>query len=194
MATRERILDEAITLFARRGFKATTISDIETAVGLTPGAGGIFHHFPTKRAVLVEALERRFAQLDALNQIRSVIPSLGDRRAELRLFARYLLDQMHDERELLALVLREAITDADLFADAVRRLLDDRERSFACWLHGLPPTARPSRDQRARARLALGALAYGPTIDALVGRPEVPVVDAHIEAWVDAAAVLLDRP
>lgn len=193
-ATRERILDEAIGLFATKGFKATTVTDIETAAGLAAGAGGVFHHFPSKRVVLVEALERRFVQLEALNQIRSVIPSLGDRRAELRLFARYLLDQMSDERDLLALVLREASTDTEVFADAVRRLFDDRERSFACWLHGLPPDIEPSADQRVRARLALGALAYGPTIDTLVRRDDVALADRDVDAWVEAALTLLDQP
>jgi AcrR family transcriptional regulator len=194
VATRERILDEAVRLFARKGFKATTVADIESAAGLTVGAGGVFHHFATKRAILVEALERRFAQLEALNQIRGVIPDLGNRRAELRLFARYVLDQMEDERELMALVLREASTDAALFADAVRRLFDDRERSFACWLHGLSPHARPTAWQRRRARMVLGSLAYGPTIDALVDRQRSAApTDDDLDAWVDAALVLLER-
>src|SRR2546423_11084061 len=97
-ATRDRILDAAIALFAERGFRSTTVSDIESAAGLTPGAGGAFHHFASKRELLAAAIERRFQQVEALNQIRSVIPALGDRRAELRLFARYLLDQLDDER------------------------------------------------------------------------------------------------
>ncbi len=189
-ATRERILDESLRLFARQGFKATTVTEIERAAGLALGAGGVFHHFDTKRAVLVEAIERRFAQLDALHQIRSVIPSLGDRRAELRLFARYLLDQLDDERELAAVVLREAVIEDELLADAVRRLFDDRERAFACWLHGLGPEARPTAAQRAAAQLALGALAYGPMVDALVDRPTEPLTDETIDAWVEIALKL----
>jgi AcrR family transcriptional regulator len=193
-ATRERILDEAISLFARQGFKATTITDIETAAGLTAGAGGVFHHFATKRAVLAEAIERRFVQLEALNQIRSIIPRLGDRRAELRLFARYLLDQLEDERELTALVLREATLDQALLRDAVHRLFDDRERSLAAWLAGLDPSSEPSPDDRLRARMAIGALAYGATIDALLGRATAQLDDHGIEAWVDAALALMDGP
>lgn len=189
-ATHERILDEAISLFARRGFKATTIVDIESAAGLAVGAGGVFHHFANKRALLVEAIERRFRQLEALNQIRSIIPRLGDRRAELRLFARYLLGQIHDERELTALVLREAVADQPLFGEAVRRLFDDRERSFACWLAGLDPSDEPTADDRSRARLAIGSLAYGPTIDALLDRPMTDVDDHHLDAWVEAALYL----
>lgn len=192
-ATRERILDASISLFAERGFKATTMTDIETAAGLTPGAGAVFHHFATKRDLLAAAVEHRFQQLEALNQVRSVIPSLGDRRAELRLFARFLTDQIQEERELLALVLSEARTHTELFADAVRRLFADRERSFACWLAGLQPDADPAPADRARARIALGGLAYGATIDALLGRSTPDLDDDVIDAWVESTIVLLDR-
>ena len=189
--TRDRILDKAIGLFARQGFKATTITEIEQAAGLTPGAGGVFHHFSSKRELLAAAVERRFLQLEALNQIRSVIPPLGDRRAELRLFARYLLDQLHDERELMALVLCEARNDRKLFGDAVRALFTDRERTFACWIAGLPPDADPTEHDTARARLAIGALAYAPTIDALLSRPSPELTDDLIEAWVTATMATL---
>jgi len=189
--TRDRILDEAIGLFARQGYKATTITDIERAAGLTPGAGGVFHHFASKREVLAVAIERRFVQLDALNQIRSVIPPLGDRAAELRLFARYLLDQLNDERELLALVLCEARNDDDLFADAVRALFTDRERAFARWIAGLAPDVEPTDDDVAAARLAIGALAYGPPIDALLSRPTDELSDELIESWVSTTMTTL---
>lgn len=189
--TRDRILDEAIALFARHGFKGTTITDIEEAAGLTPGAGGVFHHFSSKRELLSIAIERRFRQLDALNQIRSVIPSLGDRRAELRLFARYLLDQLDDERELTAVVLCEARNDGALFHDAVRALFTDRESAFARWIAGLPPDSAPDERNLTRARMALGALAYGPTIDALLSRPTPEIAEELIETWVDATMTML---
>jgi AcrR family transcriptional regulator len=49
--TRERIVDEAMRLFSEHGYTATSIAKIEAAVGLTPGAGGIYHHFASKEAV-----------------------------------------------------------------------------------------------------------------------------------------------
>jgi AcrR family transcriptional regulator len=48
--TRKNILVAASTLFARRGYHKTTITDIAQAIGLTSGA--IFHHFPSKDALL----------------------------------------------------------------------------------------------------------------------------------------------
>jgi AcrR family transcriptional regulator len=186
-ATRERILDAALALFADRGFKATTVIDIETAAGLAPGAGGVFHHFPSKRAVLAAALERRFQQGEAIDTLRSAVPPLGDRAAELRLFARYQLDLLDEERDLLALVLGEARRDTELFGEAVRALFADRELAFTRWLVG---NDHPTVAQQAAGRMALGGLAYGPTIDALLGRAAGDRDEVLVETWVRSTLAL----
>ncbi|MEA2537689.1 MAG: hypothetical protein QOF11_1923 [Chloroflexota bacterium] len=51
--TRERILYEAAELFARQGYHGTTTREIADAVGIRQPS--LFHHFPTKGA-MVEAL------------------------------------------------------------------------------------------------------------------------------------------
>src|SRR3954470_22759271 len=50
--TRDRIVDEAMRLFGERGYAATTIADIEAAAGLSSGAGGLYRHFRSTRALL----------------------------------------------------------------------------------------------------------------------------------------------
>jgi len=49
-ATRKKILMAATELFARQGYHKTTITDIAQEVNLTSGA--VFHHFPSKEALL----------------------------------------------------------------------------------------------------------------------------------------------
>ena len=56
--TRERILDEAVRLFATRGYDATSVVDIQVACGLSPGSGALYKHFPTKQALLEHAVGR----------------------------------------------------------------------------------------------------------------------------------------
>src|SRR5262245_48393148 len=107
-ATRDRILDEAMRLFGQQGFKATTIVQIETAAGLTPGAGGIYHHFANKEALLAVGVERHLLRLAALRDIRSVFADLGDARAELTVAARYALAELDQEAELLHVLTAEA--------------------------------------------------------------------------------------
>src|SRR4051812_7623156 len=99
--TRERIVDEAMRLFSKHGYASTSIATIEAASGLTPGAGGLYHHFESKEAVLFAGIERQLERLGALREIRKVLGPLGDARAELTLTARYVLAELDNESELL---------------------------------------------------------------------------------------------
>ena len=55
-STRQRIIDAAIELFGERGYKGSAISAIEERAGLSPGAGGLYRHFSSKRELLEAAL------------------------------------------------------------------------------------------------------------------------------------------
>ena len=92
--TRERIVDETMRFFSENGYSGTSIAKIEAAAGLTPGAGGIYHHFKSKEALLAAGIERQLARLDALRDIRRVLGPLGDLKAELTLTARYILAEL----------------------------------------------------------------------------------------------------
>jgi len=54
---RRRVITAAIACFGARGYAATTIADIEQAAGLTPGAGGTYRHFPSKKAILAAVID-----------------------------------------------------------------------------------------------------------------------------------------
>lgn len=61
IATRKRILETAIYLFARLGYHKTTIQDIAYHIGMTTGA--VFHHYSSKKDILddvIKALNRSF--------------------------------------------------------------------------------------------------------------------------------------
>ena len=63
--TRRRILDEAVRLFATRGYDATSVADIQTACGLNPGSGALYKHFPSKAALLEAAVHDNLERLAA---------------------------------------------------------------------------------------------------------------------------------
>lgn len=50
VARQEQILDAARHLFLTKGYEATTIEDVLTAVGIAKGT--LYHHFPGKEAIL----------------------------------------------------------------------------------------------------------------------------------------------
>jgi len=80
-STRERILREASTLFAMRGYAGTSTRDIAAAVGIRQPS--LFHHFPSKAAIADALLE--YAVGTALAQIRRI--ATMDEPASVRLYA-----------------------------------------------------------------------------------------------------------
>lgn len=61
---RERLLDEATALFRAKGYSATGIDEIVRACGVTKGS--LYHHFPTKEALALAAMERVEAHFEAV--------------------------------------------------------------------------------------------------------------------------------
>ena len=57
MSRRDEIVTAARRCFAERGYAATSIRDLEEAAGLSPGAGGLYRHFPSKDALLAAVVE-----------------------------------------------------------------------------------------------------------------------------------------
>lgn len=57
-STRERLLDVALEVFGEVGYTGATITEIERRVGLTPGTGSFYRHFPDKAALLHAAVDR----------------------------------------------------------------------------------------------------------------------------------------
>lgn len=55
--TRQRIIQESITLFSRQGIAGTRVRDIESAVGLATGTGSFHRHFRNKEDLLDAVIE-----------------------------------------------------------------------------------------------------------------------------------------
>lgn len=131
--TRERILDHALRLFADRGYEATSIGEIETAAGLVPRSGGLYKHFPSKRALIDAALAERFVGMDAIDEQIEMAPP-EDLDAELVMLATLALDELESEQLLCRLVMKEGERFPEL-ADAFHAGIVDRgHRIAATWM------------------------------------------------------------
>jgi len=70
-SSRERIIRTAITLFAARGFRGTSIRDIAHAMDMS--ISNIYHYFGNKEGLLVAILEHASEHLvRTLNEVRSL--------------------------------------------------------------------------------------------------------------------------
>ncbi len=62
--TRDRIVQSALRLFSRKGFRGTTIKDIAHEVGVTEGA--IYRHFESKEELMEHITEKIAGEIDLL--------------------------------------------------------------------------------------------------------------------------------
>ena len=132
IATREKILEAALSVFAQKGYHRAIVDDIVRASGTSKGA--VYHHFPNKEALFL-ALVDEFAshlatavagaiaaQHGALKKVEGAL------RAALETFARH--------RQLARILLLEAVSlgptyeakRAEVhrrFADLIKRYLDE---------------------------------------------------------------------
>lgn len=192
--TRERIVDEAMRLFSENGYSGTSIAKIEAAAGLTPGAGGIYHHFKSKEALLAAGIERQLARLDALRDIRRVLGPLGDLKAELTLTARYILAELDSESELLRILTSDARNRPQLLSTAVEQLVSSTFTGFATWIGESAERAVSAEEATAIAVFGLGSLLSSRLLRDVLGIPTQVDDETLVDTWVQIMARTLADP
>ncbi|CAN5465965.1 TetR/AcrR family transcriptional regulator [soil metagenome] len=191
-ATPDRIVDAGLQLFSDRGFQGTTVGEIERAAGLTPRAGALYKHFPSKEAVLEAAFERHVAELEDLHSAIEMMP-LGDMRAELTLLLRWGMQMLTRERALRRIV----ITEGDRFPKLKRRfreaIVDRSYREATAFIRlKMDSGELPEGDAEAIAVLIAGSLlGYSLEFDvfgrAPAGVDEERLIAATVEACMAMA-------
>jgi TetR/AcrR family transcriptional regulator, fatty acid metabolism regulator protein len=105
-ATRERILDAALDVFARKGYHRAIVDDIVRASGTSKGA--VYHHFPNKEAIFLALVDDFAARL-----ARAVAAAIAEQRGALAkvegALTAVLATFAADER-LARLILLEAVS------------------------------------------------------------------------------------
>jgi AcrR family transcriptional regulator len=195
-APRERVLSAAMDLFGRQGYRATTVAQIEEAAGLSPGSGGLYRHFPSKRALLEDGLRR---QSDPAGDLGILLAgaaaarggSLTDRLTAVAVAGLRRLDQ---ERDLNRLLMRDLAAFPDLLAMVRDRELRRVHRAFTAWLRS--EARDDGADLEAVAAVLMGAIShYWIMSDIFSGAYPLAVAeDRYVAAAVGMAARLLGGP
>ena len=95
---RDTILEEARRLFARHGFRKTSLTDIMRGLGV--GKTAVYHHFPGGKSELVDAcLERE--ENAVLTRMRAAVGSQRDPRLQLRAMVSAKLEHIAGLRQVL---------------------------------------------------------------------------------------------
>jgi AcrR family transcriptional regulator len=108
--SRDKILDCAEALFARRGFAGIGLAEVADTVGL--GKSSLFHHFPSKAELYAAVVARILARIEErlmralaaggtpVERLDRWIDVLVDMLAEHRTYARLLLRSLFEDDEL----------------------------------------------------------------------------------------------
>ncbi len=122
---REEILQASLHLFAKKGFHGTTMRDIARSANITEGL--IYHYFASKRD-LFRAIIEEYSFLPLLRTLPDLAEQL-DLRALLIVLARGFFDVLHQNTELIRLLLQEVQVFPEekeaFFADAVGRSITE---------------------------------------------------------------------
>jgi AcrR family transcriptional regulator len=158
-SSRDKILDVAEALFARRGFEGVGMREVADAAGL--GKSSLFHHFRSKAQLYLAVLERLLAHLD--ERLREALADPGLPLARLDRWLDALVDALA-EREPAARLLLRGLFEDDAFDAEAWAEGRDAERRIESILGGILALLREGEEQGAFRRTA------GPhTVQTLIG-------------------------
>ncbi len=117
---RDQLFDVALSLFAERGYAATTMDDIAEAAGVTKPL--VYQHFDSKRALYLELMD--FVSHKVIDAIATSTARADGPRQQVELgFAAYFELVVGNENAFRLLYGRDAPDDPEL-GDALRRVED----------------------------------------------------------------------
>ena len=173
-------------LFGEKGYKGASITQIEAASGLSPGAGGLYRHFKSKEELLAAGVQRHLERLDALRDVREIFNSFGDLHDQLAITARYFLAELDSQTELLRILVSERRQSPQLLSKAVDELIASTYKGFADWLRQVAGPELSEERAATIANLALGSLLSSRLLRNVIGVEALSIDDeAIIPTWVD---------
>jgi TetR/AcrR family transcriptional regulator len=113
-SSRDKILDVAEVLFARRGFEGVGMREVAEAAGL--GKSSLFHHFRSKAQLYLAVLERLLARID--ERLAGPLAAPGPPRERLDRWTDALVDALSEDEPAARLLLRALFEDDAFDAEA----------------------------------------------------------------------------
>ena len=192
-ATRDRLIEEAMRLFGEQGYRATSVAQIEAAAGLTPGSGGLYHHFRSKELLLEAGIDRQLDRLRALRDIGQIFEGLTDIRSELTVMGRYTLEVIDEESQLLRIVSSELRNRPAKLVETLADLFDQSYAAMASWVQRNTPGIERERAENI-ATIAMNALFAHRTMPHFLGLQPLSIQDDRIIGeWVEMVAGRIEQ-
>lgn len=187
MTRRDEIVSAARRCFAERGYAGSSIRHLEEAAGLSAGAGGLYRHFPSKRALLAAVVEAEI-ESNRTAVVEMHEPPATDARTALEHGCRAGLAQLDRQVDLMRILFRDLPAFPELVETVRAGLSDEVYRAFADRVAAgqAAGVVRADIDPEAVAVLAIGPLVDRKVKQHLLGYSPLDVDDDRlVAAWVD---------
>ena len=180
----DRILREAMRLFAERGYERTSIADIQAAAGLAPGSGALYKHFRSKEAVLAAGMEDFVAGAERARELIRSVPGPADQALDV--LGHAAMRMLTDDRDVLRIVWRELEQFPALRDEVREQRMQGTYAAIAGWLRERADRGELRvEDPEATAAVLLGALTSFKLFQALFGEPPSGLDDERfVRAWL----------
>ncbi len=138
MSTKQRILDEALTLFAEKGYDGTGVDLIAERVGIK--GPSLYKHYKGKEEILnalIDVAEERYDEMFGSEKNIGKIPK--DREEFIKLTMERISFTMRDSmiRKIRMLLVQEQFRDERISEVTTRHQLDGIQRMFAKIIKGM---------------------------------------------------------
>lgn len=155
VARRGKILDVALEVFSRRGYRDSAVDEI--ASGAETSKGGVYFHFPNKQAIFLALLDRMAGMLR--DRAEAAIAAHDDPVEKLDAALFVVVRTFAGHRSLARLFLVEALGAGREFNARMAAIHDDFARLIARHLDdAVAQGAIPPLDTRVAGRAWFGAL------------------------------------
>ncbi len=131
--TRERILEEGLRLFSKKGFLGATTKEIAREAGVAEIT--LFRHFRTKEA-LFEEIVSRYSFLPALQNLLMEIKNMSYEEA-LTAIARKFLDTLYLRKDLIRIMQSEMHRYPEQMQKVHNQLIDQVIQTLASYFEDL---------------------------------------------------------
>ncbi len=197
-STGARLLRAATRLFADKGFDATSVGEIEVAVGLSPRRGTLYKHFSSKEELLRAVVDARVAEADAfLTRARAIDDSVlatltrNEITDVVREFGRDFLAELDAHRDLTRIIEHDGERIPELAVRVRKEVITPGYQAIANTLRGLAP---PDTDAAAHAAILLASLTGLRRTAWTFGTNAYPISDERaLAAWANQCVAAL-RP
>lgn len=161
-STRDQVLRVAMRLFGEHGYAATTIARIEAEAGLSPGSGGLYRHFRSKRELLAAGLEEQLRGADELRALLADEEALAGLALPERLDVvfRATMARLERGRDLVRMLLREYRAFPDLMERVREAQMSSVVEAVATWLAAQPELRETGRGWKAYAAIVVAAVSH----------------------------------